>query len=75
VGLDGWLLEVGRREKRLCMDAWQMETATAQRRSVGLTKVAPKSRRIYIRSGRLALRLNCRFTPFWPALIEGERLQ
>jgi hypothetical protein len=60
VGLDQWLLDVGRRAKRLCVGAWQMETAAAHRCNVGFAKVAPRSRRIYIRSGRLALILKCR---------------
>jgi hypothetical protein len=58
VGLDWRLLEVGRRAKRLCMDARQLETAAARWCSMGFAKMAPKPRRIYIRSRPLALRLH-----------------
>ena len=41
--------------KRLCMGARQMEAPAARRCGMGPAQVAPKSRRIYIRSGRLAV--------------------
>jgi hypothetical protein len=54
VRLDERFLQMGR--QKICMDARQMEAAAARRRRMEIAQVAPRPRRIYIRSGRLALR-------------------